>query len=171
MSIFGALRRGIEQHKAEVATKQSALREFALESNLGTPLEDVVEFELTGINHAHDGCYPQALLKKRLIGLDVELKPEPKNKHDNYAIKVLCEGKYIGWLPASEVRQKQKILRRIERGIIIPSRVVDVYVTSIGEPTGKTDEDGWKIYETRYLKTAKVAVAIYALPKQRAKSK
>ena len=84
--------------------------------------------EITGTHVFHDGINPQELIKKLHIGEQVFLKPNPENKYDNYAIKVLnCDMQQIGWIPrgrsAESLQLQVDLFERLCKGMLVLARV------------------------------------------------
>ena len=62
---------------------------------------------VAGIKH-HKQAFYSLNLDRREHSL--ELIPEPENKHDPNAIKVIVDGQHIGYVPAKECEKVKKIL-------------------------------------------------------------
>ena len=77
------------------------------------------------------------LYKKYTLGeeLEVELKLEPDNKHDKFAVKVLVNGKDVGYIPRKvsklvSIAIKDKMVKKVElNDIHLDSRLI--YGTSV----------------------------------------
>lgn len=96
-----------------------------------------VEFVLSGVNHIHDNSDPQNIITPELKGKWLTLKADINNEYDTSAVKVLCDGKYIGWLPASRTTDeqshaKQLIFDKLKNGIEVLARFDSVQTVQIG---------------------------------------
>lgn len=61
------------------------------------------------ISPPEDGC--KKIYRYRYINKPIELVPEPTNKHDSNAIKVLINGHHVGYIGASDNCHVNDILR------------------------------------------------------------
>lgn len=125
----------------------------------GRKLRRTYQFTLSGTNHKHDGIVPEQILNQSMVGDSVTLVWEKGNKYDPGAVKVLWNGKYIGWLPSREledVTNKKAILRRLHRGMAVPACIISVHSQSV-----RTKEDGeWVDVMTT---TADIEAATYEI--------
>lgn len=148
------------QHRRKVAMK------FPENDEQGNKFFRTYEFTLTGTQYKHDGNIPENFLNDSMIGDEVRLLWDKKNRYDDKAIKVLWKERYIGWLPGHAGQQKEVIIRRLERNQTVLARIKDVHSIKIKEKTGEKDEDGYEIWADAWSKTADVIVAVYNLPKE-----
>ena len=64
---------------------------------------------VAGIKHHKTNFYNLDLSQREH---KLELIPEPTNKHDPNAIKVIVDGKHIGYVPANKCAKVHKILTK-----------------------------------------------------------
>ena len=125
----------------------------------GRRLRRTYQFTLSGTNHKHDGVVPEQILNQSMVGDPVMLVWDEGNRYDPGAVKVLWNGKYIGWLPSREledVTNKKAVLRRLHRGMVVPACITSVHSQSV-----RAKEDGeWVDVMTT---TADVEVAAYEI--------
>lgn len=125
----------------------------------GRKLRRTYQFTLSGTNHKHDGVVPEQILNQSMVGDPVMLVWDEGNRYDPGAVKVLWNGKYIGWLPSREledVTNKKAVLRRLHRGMVVPACITSVHSQSV-----RAKEDGeWVDVMTT---TADVEVAAYEI--------
>lgn len=125
----------------------------------GRKLRRTYQFTLSGTNYKHDGVMPEQILNQSMVGDPVTLVWDEGNQYDPGAVKVLWDGKYIGWLPSREledVTNKKAVLRRLHRGMIVPACITAVHSQSV-----YTKEDGeWVDVLTT---TADIEVAAYEI--------
>lgn len=70
--------------------------------SLGQYCEDRWSFRVAGTTFAHGKSNPQRIIPLLFHGEKVKLIPDPKNEHDNAAIKVLTlDDRQIGWYPST----------------------------------------------------------------------
>ena len=135
----------------------------------GLKLMKTVEFTLSGVNHVHDGSDTQKVIKSNLKGEWLTLKPEPENQYDDTAVKVLYNGQYIGWLPASftsltQDDAKKMIFKRLMNGMEVLARFDNITTVQVG---GYDLDDMNPEIDKHIFNSAIVTCAIYELPKKR----
>ncbi len=64
-------------------------------------------FYIAGFTY-YEGAY---VFDKLKIGSTLEIKPDTKNKHDEFAVEILFEGKKLGYIPRGKNRDVAIILR------------------------------------------------------------
>lgn len=105
----------------------------------GRKLRRTYQFTLSGTNHKHDGVVPEQILNQSMVGDPVTLVWDEGNRYDPGAVKVLWNGKYIGWLPNRELEDatnKKAILRRLDRGMEVPAYIMSVHSQPIRAKEG-----------------------------------
>lgn len=101
-----------------------------MESNLSPVTVTVSRFEqefkicLAGVTYCNaDGTDRQSLLKKCRSGEEVELRREPDNPHDKFAISVVtARGEILGYIPAGD----RRLANEIDRGFQIRASIVAI---------------------------------------------
>ena len=132
----------------------------------GTKLMKTVEFTLSGVNHVHDGSDPQKVINRDMKGKWLTLQADPKNEYDGTAVKVLCDGKYIGWLPASNIsldesKAKDMIFKRLTHGLEVLARFEHTTFIQVGG--WDLDENDPRLSDYEFT-SAVITCAIYELP-------
>ena len=143
--------------------------DFPQTSKDGTKLMKTVEFTLSGVNHVHDGSDPQKVINRNMKGQWLTLQADPKNKYDRTAVKVLYDGKYIGWLPASNIsldesKAKDMLFKRLTHGLEVLARFGHTTVIQIGG--WDLDENDPRLSDYEFT-SALITCAIYELPNGR----
>ena len=151
------------QNKASLVVP---MPEFPATSKDGTKLLKTVDFTLTGVNHKHDGSDPQEVIKPGMKGQRLTLQAEPNNKYDETAVKVLYNGQYIGWLPASNTTLKESdaknmIFARLSHGLEVLARLDHTTYIQVGG--WDLDENDPKLSDYEFT-SAVITCAIYELP-------
>ena len=132
----------------------------------GTKLMRTMEFTLSGVNHVHDGSDPQKVINRKLKGQWLTLQADPKNKYDKTAVKVLYNGQYIGWLPATDTSLSQRdvknmIFKRLAHGLEVLARFEHTTFIQIGGWDLAEDDPRLSKYE---FTSAVITCAVYDLP-------
>ncbi|MBD3351350.1 MAG: hypothetical protein GF364_07665 [Candidatus Lokiarchaeota archaeon] len=70
-------------------------------------VNEVYHTQIVGIYYTGNGYYIKGLPKKSQL----DLVPEPENKYDDHAVKVMHEGKKLGYIPKGENRRIFKTIR------------------------------------------------------------
>lgn len=125
----------------------------------GRKLRRTYQFTLSGTNHKHDGVVPEQILNQSMVGDPVTLVWDEGNRYDPGAVKVLWNGKYIGWLPNRELEDttnKKAVLRRLNRGMVVPACITSVHSQSVRVK----EDDEWVDAMTT---TADIEVAAYQI--------
>lgn len=154
---------------AELQQKRESASVFPSYDRNGNEFFRTYEFTLTGTRHKHDGNYGEKYIKESIIGDDVQLVWDKDNPYDRegWAVKVLWNGHYLGWLPADSGMMRQPIVLRLERGETVLARIKDIRDVKIREKSGEVDEDGEDIWEDVLARTAVVVVGVYDLPRKK----
>lgn len=152
-------------HSAD-AVPANPLPAFPQTGKDGTQLMKTVSFTLSGVNHTNDGSDPQKVIKPGMKGQWLTLQADPKNKYDKTAVKVLYNGQYIGWLPASnvsfdEIKAKEMIFNRLTHGLEVLALLDHTTYIQIGG--WDLDEDDPRIGDYEFT-SAVITCAIYELP-------
>lgn len=136
----------------------------------GNKLLKTVSYTLTGVNHTHLGSDPQKVISKKLRGSQLELRADVENEYDPYAVMVLYDGKYIGWLPAKnedyrERDAKIRIFQHLTSGVPVLAKFDDISTIKISQwdYDDEGDEDDGYFITQRYI-TADITCAIYEQP-------
>lgn len=140
--------------------------DFPQTSKDGTKLMKTIEFTLSGVNHVHDGSDPQKVINRNMKGKWLTLQADPQNKYDETAVKVLCDGKYIGWLPATRISlaerdAKNMIFQRLAHGLEVLARFEHTTLIQIGG--WNLDEGDPRLSDYEFTSAA-ITCAIYELP-------
>ncbi len=85
----------------------------------------------------------QSIIKKIKVGDPVDLVPEPRNKDDPNAVKVVWHGKHIGYLPATVAAVQKRLSERKMGG----HSIANVHEAR----SFQRDEDGKTIYTLALL--------------------
>lgn len=154
--------RGQHQHA-------NSIPDFPPTSKDGTKLMRTMEFTLSGVNHIHDGSDPQKVINRKMKGQWLTLQADPKNKHDNTAVKVLYNGQYIGWLPASDISLSERdvknmIYKRLTHGLEVLARFEHTTFIQVGG--WDLDENDPKLSDYEFT-SAVITCAVYELPNGR----
>ena len=162
IAFIGGIISGIKEDKIPIP-------DFPKTNKNGQELMKVVQFTLSGVNHVHDGSDPQKVIKSNLKGQWLTLKPEPENQYDDTAVKVLYNGQYIGWLPASftsltQDDAKKMIFKRLTHGIEVLARFDNITNIQVG---GYDLDDMDSDMSNHTYNSAIVSCAIYKLPNGR----
>jgi hypothetical protein len=88
--------------------------------------EDITHMQIVGIYYTHNGEYLQNLSKKTSL----QLRLEPNNPHDSYAISVWHNDHHLGFLPRPS---NQKIFEAIQGGETVRC-LLGKYLPSISSP-------------------------------------
>lgn len=132
----------------------------------GTKLMRTMEFTLSGVNHVHDGSDPQKVITPSMKGQWLTLQPDLHNKYDGTAVKVLYNGQYIGFLPASNISLSERdvknmIFKRLSHGLEVLARFE--HTTSIQVGGWDLDDDDPRLSDYEFT-SAVITCAIYELP-------
>lgn len=124
---------------AELQQKRESASVFPSYDQNGNEFFRTYEFTLTGTRHKHDGNYGEKYIKESIIGDDVQLVWDKDNPYDRegWAVKVLWNGHYLGWLPADSGMMRQPIVLRLERGETVLARIKDIRDVKIREKAGR----------------------------------
>lgn len=160
--IWGIIR-GIQKQRQYDAIP---VPDFPQTSKDGTKLIRTMEFTLSGVNHVHDGSDPQKVINRNMKGQWLTLQADPKNKHDGTAVKVLYNGQYIGWLPASNISLSERdvknmIFKRLTHGLEVLARFEHTTYIQVGG--WDLDENDPRIDKYQFT-SAVITCAIYELP-------
>lgn len=156
----------MKRNKQENAGLVNPLPEFPETGKDGTKLMKTVDFTLSGVNHIHDGSDPQEVIKPGMKGQWLTLQPDSKNKYDDTAVKVLYNGQYIGWLPASNIsldasKAKDMIFKRLSHGLEVLARLDHTTYIQVGG--WDLDEGDPRLGDYEFT-SAVITCAIYELP-------
>ncbi len=143
--------------------------DFPQTSKDGTKLMRTMEFTLSGVNHVHDGSDPQKVINRNMKGQWLTLQADPKNKYDGTAVKVLYNGQYIGWLPASNISLSERdvkdmIFKRLTHGLEVLARFEHTTFIQVGG--WDLDENDPKLSDYEFT-SAVITCAVYELPNGR----
>lgn len=158
--IWGIVKGSREQRQYDAIP----IPDFPQTSKDGTKLMRTMEFTLSGVNHVHDGSDPQKVINRNMKGQWLTLQADPKNKYDETAVKVLYNGQYIGWLPASDVFSKNMIFKRLTHGLEVLARFEHTTFIQVGG--WDLDENDPKLSDYEFT-SAVITCAVYELPNGR----
>lgn len=68
------------------------------------------DFEMTKRGFQYEGLIDKRVYEYDFVNRDVELQPEPDNPHDPKAIKVVVDGRHVGYIKAGSCAHIHKLL-------------------------------------------------------------
>ena len=106
---------------------------YPLSDTKGNKILNIFRLNISGTTYQHIGKPPSKTIPKLRIADDLVLVPNPENKYDPQAVRVMTlEGNQIGWIPKNHLR-KQQIFSRLMDGYEVFSCVAN---KGIGSKSG-----------------------------------